>query len=72
MTPSVRQPVRRPGVVSFIDVILYVQAFLAAISAVSLLVWRSEVLDFLEREGSPMSGGVFDGTIWGPADPTSD
>ena len=72
MTLSVRQPVRRPGVVSFIDVILYVQAFLAAISAVSLLDWRSEVLDFLEREGSPRAGGVFDGTIWGPADPTSD
>ena len=64
MTPSA-QPVRRPGVVSFIAVILYVQAFLAAISAVSLLIWRSEVLDFLEGEGSPMTGGVFNGTILG-------
>jgi len=65
VTPSAHQPVRRPGVVSFVAVILYVQAFLAAISAVSLLIWRSEILDFLDREGSPMSGGVFNGTIVG-------
>ena len=65
MTTSAQQPVRRPGAVSIVAVILYVQAFLAAITAVSLLIWRSEILDFLDREGSPMSGGVFNGTIVG-------
>jgi hypothetical protein len=58
---------RRPGVVSFIGVILYVQAFLAAVAAVSLLIWRGDILDFLEKEGSPMSSGVFSGTIVGEA-----
>lgn len=65
MNTAVDTPTRRPGVVSFIGIILYVQAFLAAIAAVSLLIWRDDVLDFLEKEGSPLSDGAFTGTIIG-------
>lgn len=57
----------RPGVVSFIGIIMYIQSFLAAVAAISLLIWRNDVLDFLEKEGSPMSDGVFTGTIIGEA-----
>ncbi len=56
-------PVRRPGVVSFIGVILYVQAFLAAVAAVAMLIWRDDVLDFLEKEGSPLTDGGLTTTI---------
>ncbi len=56
-------PVRRPGVVSFIGVILYVQAFLAAMAAVAMLIWRDDVLDFLEKEGSPLTDGGLTTTI---------
>lgn len=58
-------PTQRPGVVSFIGIIMYIQAFLAVVAAVSLLIWRNDILDYLEREGSPMSDGVFTGTIIG-------
>ncbi len=56
-------PVRRPGVVSFIGVILYIQAFLAAVAAVAMLIWRDDVLDFLEKEGSPLTDGGLTTTI---------
>ncbi len=56
-------PVRRPGVVSFIGVILYIQAFLAAVAAVAMLIWRDDVLDFLEKEGSPLADGGLTTTI---------
>ena len=39
----------------------------AAIAAVSLLIWRNDILDFLEKEGSPLSDGAFTGTIIGEA-----
>ncbi len=58
-------PTRRPGVVSFIGIVMYIQAFLAVVAAVSLLIWRNDILDYLEKEGSPMSDGVFTGTIIG-------
>ena len=60
-------PTRRPGVVTFIGVILYIQGFLAAIAAVAMLIWRNDVLDFLEKEGSPISDASFTGTIIGEA-----
>ena len=56
---------RRPGVVTFIGVILYVQAALAAIAGISLLIWRNDVLDWLEQEGAPLSDGALTGTIIG-------
>jgi len=43
-------PDQRPGVVSFIGIILYIQAFLAAVSAISMLIWRNDILNFLEKE----------------------
>jgi O-antigen/teichoic acid export membrane protein len=56
-------PTRRPGVVSFIGVILYIQGFLSAVLAVSMLIWRSDILDYLDKEGSPISDGSFTATI---------
>jgi len=67
MTTSVQAPTRRPGVVSFIGIILYVQAFLAAVAAISMSIWRNDILDYLEREGSPLSGAGLTGTILGEA-----
>jgi hypothetical protein len=56
---------RRPGVVTFIAVIMYVQAALAAIAGLSLLIWRSDVVDWLEQEGAPLTDGALTGTIIG-------
>ena len=67
MTSQYEAPSRRPGVVSFIGIILYVQAFLAAVAAVSMLIWRNDILDFLEKEGSPLADGAFTGSIVGEA-----
>jgi hypothetical protein len=64
---SVDTPTRRPGVVSFIGIILYVQALLAAVAAISLLIWRNDILNFLDKEGSPLSDGAFTGTVIGEA-----
>jgi len=67
MNTSAQTPTRRPGVVSFIGIILYIQGFLAAVAAVSMLIWRNDILDFLEKEGSPLSDGAFTGSIVGEA-----
>ena len=67
MDTTDRTPVPRPAIVSFIGVVLYAQAFLAAIAAISLLIWRDDIVDLLEREQSPMSGGFLSGTIVGEA-----
>ena len=56
---------RRPGVVTFIAVIMYVQAALAAIAGLSLIFWRSDVLNWLEQEGAPLTDGALTGTIIG-------
>ena len=56
---------RRPGVVTFIAVIMYIQAALAAIAGLSLLIWRNDVLDWLEQEGAPLTDGALTGTIIG-------
>jgi len=53
----------RPGVVTFIAVIMYIQAALAVIAGVSLIIWRNDVLDWLEQEGAPLSSGGLTGTI---------
>jgi len=54
---------RRPGVVSFIAVIMYIQAALAVISGVALIIWRNDVLDWLDQQGAPLSSGGLTGTI---------
>lgn len=59
MTPVVR----RPGVVTFIAAILYIQAAIAVTATITMLIWRGPILDFLEQEGSPLSSGAFTGTI---------
>lgn len=55
----------RPGVITFIAAIMYIQAALAVIAGVSLLIWRNDVLDWLEQEGAPLSSGGLTGTIIG-------
>lgn len=68
METNAQVPTRRPGVVSFIGIVLYAQAFMAAIATVSILIWRNDIADFLEKEGSPLtSTGALTGTIVGEA-----
>lgn len=62
---SYQTMMRRPGVVTFIAVIMFIQSALAIVAAVSLLLWRSEILDWLEQEGAPLSDGALTGTIIG-------
>ena len=62
---TVATPARRPGVVTFIAVILYVQGALAAVAGISLLIWRSDIRDWLEQEGAPLTDGALTGTIIG-------
>ena len=56
---------QRPGVITFIGIVMYIQAFMAAVAAVSLLIWKNDILDFLEREGTALSDGAFTGTVVG-------
>lgn len=63
MTEPMTPVVRRPGVVTFIAAILYIQAALAVTATITMLIWRGPILDFLEQEGSPLSSGAFTGTI---------
>lgn len=58
-------PARRPGVVTFIAVIMYIQAALGVIAGISMLIWRNDVLDWLEQEGAPLTEGGLTGTIIG-------
>ena len=67
MNTSAQPPTRRPGVVTFIGIVLYLQAFLAAVAAISLLIWRDDVIDFLEREGTALSSSAINGTVIGEA-----
>ena len=67
MNDSNQLPSRRPGVVSFIGVILYIQAFLAAVAAVSMIIWRNDILDYLEQHGTDLADGAFTGSIIGEA-----
>ena len=62
-TETTTSTTQRPGVVTFIAVIMYVQAALAAIAGVALIIWRNDVLDWLEQEGAPLSNGGLTGTI---------
>ena len=56
-------PTRRPGVLTFIGVILYIQVGLAAVAAVTMIIWRDEVLDYLDEAGISLSDGAFTGLI---------
>lgn len=59
------QPVRRPGVVTFVGVIILIQAFLSAVVAVVTLAFRDEVLDFLADQGGTQSDASLTGTAIG-------
>jgi hypothetical protein len=48
-------PTRRPGVVTFVGVILIVQGFLALIEGIVLLSFRDDVQDFLADYGETIS-----------------
>ena len=50
---------------SFIGIVLYIQAALAAIAAVSMIIWRNDILDYLEEHGSGLADGAFTGSIIG-------
>lgn len=56
---------RRPGVVTFIAVIMYIQSALAAIAAVSLIFWKNDMQDWLEDQGAHLTDGGLTGTIVG-------
>ncbi len=60
-----RVTARRPGVVTFIAVILYIQSAMAAVAGVALIIWRNDVADWLEQEGAPLTEGALTGTIIG-------
>ena len=60
---TVPPEVQRPGVVTFIAAILYIQAAMAVTATVSMMAWRGPILGFLEEEESPLSSGAFTGTI---------
>jgi hypothetical protein len=64
-TTQTSSTTQRPGVITFIGVIMYIQAFMAAVAALSLLIWKNDIVDFLEREGTALSDGAFTGTIIG-------
>jgi len=53
----------RPGVVSFIGIILYIQAFIAAVTATAMLIWRNDIVDFLNNNGVSFSNGEIMGTV---------
>ncbi len=63
VTTVMEPPTRRPGIVTFIGVILYVQGFLAVMATITMLIWRGAIVDFLAKEGSPLAEGAFTGTI---------
>ena len=65
MDTSYQPRTERPGVVTFIGVIMYIQAFLAAVAAISMTIWRNDILDYLEEHGTDLSDGAFTGTIIG-------
>lgn len=55
--------VRRPGVVTFIGVILYIQAFLNLVAGIVLLAFKDKIQDLADNSGVTTS----DGTIVGSA-----
>ncbi len=53
---------RRPGIVTFVGVILILQAFLALVEGVVLLAFRDNLQDFLAEYGDSLSDGTITGT----------
>ena len=59
------QLTRRPGVVTFVGVIILIQAFLSAVVAVVTLAFKDQVLDFLADQGGTQSDASLTGTAIG-------
>jgi hypothetical protein len=59
------QQVRRPGVVTFVGVIILIQAFLSAVVAVVTLAFRDDVQEFLASQGGTQSDASIQGTAVG-------
>jgi hypothetical protein len=57
--------IRRPGVVTFIGVIILIQSFLAAVVAVVTLAFKDEVNDFLASQGGSQSDASITGSAIG-------
>jgi hypothetical protein len=55
--PDTIAPTRRP-VLTFIGVILYIQAGRAAVAAVTMIIWRDVVLDYLDESPNPSRLGT--------------
>ena len=66
-TEPTASDVRRPGVVTFIAAILFIQAAMAVTATITMLIWRGPILAFLEKEESPLPRGAFSGSIIGEA-----
>ena len=47
--------VRRPGVVTFVGLVIYIQAFLGAVAGVVLLAFKGDVQDYLSSNGADLS-----------------
>ena len=56
---------RRPGIVTFVGVILLIQAFLALVEGIVLLAFRDNVQDFLAEYGETVSDATMTGTAIG-------
>ncbi len=56
---------RRPGIVTFVGVILLIQAFLGLVEGIVLLAFRDNVQDFLAEYGDTLSDGTITGTAIG-------
>ena len=54
---------RRPGVVTFIGVILYIQAFLAAIVAIVGIAFKNRLDDFTRERGQVSGDGILAASI---------
>ena len=59
------QLTRRPGVVTFVGVIILIQAFLSAVVAVVTLAFKDQVLDYLADQGGTQSDASLTGTAVG-------
>lgn len=56
---------RRPGIVTFIGFVIYIQAFLSAVAGVVLLAFRGDIEDFLSSNGVELSKGEATGSAIG-------
>ena len=56
---------RRPGVVTFVGIVMLIQAFLAAVEGIVLLAFRDNIQDFLTEYGETISDSTSTGMAIG-------